>query len=59
MPKWISLLAKRHGHELRPTGEPFGGVFVVVLLDQTAEFRSREMLQKLIVSIWDGANPRL
>ena len=49
----MGQLAKRHGHELRPTGEPFGGVFGVVLLDQTAEFRSREMLQKLIEQAGD------
>ena len=44
----VGQLAEHHGHELGPAGEPLGGSFRQMLLDQRGEFRSREMLQKLI-----------
>jgi hypothetical protein len=53
----MGQLAKRHGNELCPTAEPFGGVFGGVLFDQTAEFRSREILQKLIEQAGDLYHP--
>jgi hypothetical protein len=50
LPQRISMgqLAERHGHELRPAGESFGGAFGQVFLDQRGELQSGKMLQKLI-----------
>jgi hypothetical protein len=44
----VGQLAERHGHELGPAGEPLGGAFGQVFLDQRGKLRSGEMLQKLI-----------
>jgi hypothetical protein len=44
----VGQLAERHGRELRPAGETFGGAFGLVFFDQRGELRPGEMLQKLI-----------
>src|ERR1700739_998369 len=44
----MGQLAERHGHELGPAGEPLGGAFGQMFLDQRRKFCPGEMLQKLI-----------
>jgi hypothetical protein len=42
-------LAKRHGHELFPEGEPFGVELGLMLLDNLCELSAWKKLQKLRV----------
>ena len=44
----LAQLAKKHGNELIPAGEPLGGVLGAMLLDQCGKLGPGKMLEQLI-----------